>query len=58
MRFVRNMKRCLDKKEKLIGELVAKDLEEAERLWLIREQAFIVNDGSFEKRKNFIKIIF
>ena len=52
------MKRCLDKKEKLIGELVAMDLEEAERLRLIREQAFTVNDGSFEKRKRFIKIIF
>ena len=58
MRFVRNMKRCIDNKEKLIGELVAKDLEEAERLRLIREQAFTVNDGSFEKRKRFIKIIF
>ena len=58
MRFVQNMKGCLGKKEKLIGELVAKDLEEAERLWLIREQVFIMNDGSFEKRKNFIKIIF
>ena len=28
-----------------------KDLEEAERLWFIHEQAFIVNDRSFEKRK-------
>ena len=30
---------------------MAEDLEEAERLWLRHEQAFIVHDSSFEKRK-------
>ena len=30
---------------------MAEDLEEAERLWFIHEQAFIVNDKSFEKEK-------
>ena len=57
LRFVRNLRRCLDGKEKVIGELVAKDLEEAERVWLIHEQVFIVNDSSFEKTKSFIKLI-
>ena len=51
LRFVRNLRRCLDGKEKVIGELVPEDLEEAEGLWLIHEQVFIVNDSSFEKRK-------
>ena len=51
LRFVRNLRRYLDGKEKVIGELVAEDLEEAERLWLIHEQVFIVNGSSFEKRK-------
>ena len=51
LRFVRNLRRCLDGKEKVSGELVPEDLEEAERLWLIHEQVFIVNDSSFEKRK-------
>ena len=51
LRFVRNLRRCLDGKEKVIGELVPEDLEETERLWLIHEQVFIVNDSSFEKRK-------
>ena len=50
-RFVINLRRCLDGKEKVIGELVAEDLEEAERLWLSHEQTFIVNNSSFEKRK-------
>ena len=50
-RFVRNLRRCLDGKEKVIGELVAEDLGEAERLWLSHEQTFIVNNSSFEKRK-------
>ena len=30
---------------------MAEDLEEAERSWFIHEQAFILNDKSFEKRK-------
>ena len=51
LRFVRNLRRCLDGKEKVSGELVPEDLEEAERLWLIHEQVFIMNDSSFEKRK-------
>ena len=51
LRFVRNLRRCLDGKEKVIGELVAEDLEEAERLWLSHEQVLFVNDSSFEKRK-------
>ena len=51
LRFVRNLRRCLNGKEKIIVELVAEDLEEAERLWLIHEQTFIANDSNFEKRK-------
>ena len=57
LRFVRNLRRCLDGKEKVIKELVAEDLEEAQRLRLIHEQAFMVNDSSFKKRKSFIKLI-
>ena len=55
--FVRNLRRCLDGKEKVIKELVAEDLEEAQRLRLIHEQAFMVNDSSFKKRKSFIELI-
>ena len=57
LRFVRNLRRCLDGKEKVIKELVAEDLEEAQRLRLIHEQAFMVNGSSFKKRKSFIKLI-
>ena len=57
LRFVRNLRRCLDGKEKVIKELVAEDLEEAQRLRLIHEQAFMVNGSSFKKRKSFIRLI-
>ena len=51
LRFVRNLQRCLDGTENVIEELVAEDLEQAERLWLIHEKVFVVNGSSFEKRK-------
>ena len=51
LRFVRNLCRCLDGKEKIIGELGVEDLEEAERLWLIHKQTFIVSHSNFEKGK-------
>ena len=51
LRFVRNLQRCLDGTENVIEELVAEDLEQAERLWLIHEKVFIMNGSSFEKRK-------
>ena len=58
LRFIRNLRRCLDGKEKVIGELVPEDLEEAEGLWLIHEQVFKVNDSSFEKRKVSLKLFY
>ena len=51
LRFVKNLKRCIGGKEKVLGDLVVENIEEAERVWLRFEQSFIVEDSSYEKRK-------
>ena len=57
LRF-RNLRRCLDGKEKVIGELVSEDLEESKRLGLIRELTFVVNfcSGQFIVYSSFEKL--